>query len=110
MNAYVKTDKDNGGVHINCAIPDHAFYYLATALGSPAREEAGHIWCAALTSPALNSTMGFASFAGLTVAVAGRDYGTNSLEASAARESWQAVGVSPRLSKRAAELLDTNRP
>jgi Zn-dependent metalloprotease len=43
MRAYVKTDDNNGGVHINCGIPNHAFYRLATALGGPAWERAGRI-------------------------------------------------------------------
>jgi Zn-dependent metalloprotease len=106
MRAYVETDSDNGGVHINCGIPNHAFYRLATALGGPAWERAGRIWYAALTSGALTPTANFAAFAGLTAAIARRDYGTDSEEASATHAAWQAVGVAPRLSKRATGMVE----
>ena len=33
MDDYVETTEDNGGVHINSGIPNHAFYLAATALG-----------------------------------------------------------------------------
>ena len=33
MDDYVQTTDDNGGVHINSGIPNHAFYLTATALG-----------------------------------------------------------------------------
>ena len=38
------TTSDNGGVHINSGIPNHAFYLAAVALGGNAWEQAGHIW------------------------------------------------------------------
>jgi hypothetical protein len=111
MSGYVETESDNGGVHINCGIPSHAFYRLATALGGPAWERPGHVWYATITSGALTSTTSFAAFAGLTVAIARRDFGADGEEAAATRAAWQAVGVTPRLSKRAAGLVegDTGR-
>ena len=33
MKDYVRTQSDNGGVHINSGIPNKAFYELAIALG-----------------------------------------------------------------------------
>lgn len=33
MRDYIKTTKDNGGVHLNSGIPNHAFYLVATDLG-----------------------------------------------------------------------------
>lgn len=44
MSGYLKTDADNGGVHINSGIPNHAFYLVATAIGVNAYEDAGKIW------------------------------------------------------------------
>ncbi|CAM5676724.1 hypothetical protein SFUMM280S_07534 [Streptomyces fumanus] len=44
MDDYVRTGRDNGGVHINSGIPNHAFYLAATALGGNAWERAGQIW------------------------------------------------------------------
>ena len=40
---------DNGGVHINSGIPNHAFYLAATALGGYAWETAGRVWYVTLT-------------------------------------------------------------
>ena len=37
MADYVETTDDNGGVHLNSGIPNHAFYLAATAIG-------GHAW------------------------------------------------------------------
>ena len=48
MGDYVATTDDNGGVHINSGIPNHAFYLAATALGGHAWERAGRIWYDAL--------------------------------------------------------------
>ena len=44
MQHYVRTGQDNGGVHINSGIPNHAFYLAATAIGGHAWEKAGQIW------------------------------------------------------------------
>src|SRR5678815_4747497 len=48
MKDYVNTISDNGGVHINSGIPNHAFYVVATELGGFAWEKAGKIWYVAL--------------------------------------------------------------
>src|SRR6185436_7778266 len=44
MKDYVNTISDNGGVHINSGIPNHAFYLVATEIGGSAWEKAGNIW------------------------------------------------------------------
>jgi Zn-dependent metalloprotease len=85
------------------------FYRLATALGGPAWERAGRIWYATLTGQALTRTMTFAAFAGLTAGIASRDYGAESEEVAATHAAWQAVGVTPRLSQRAAGLVGAQR-
>ncbi|MFD8570881.1 M4 family metallopeptidase [Streptomyces sp. NPDC059639] len=46
LDAYQETELDNGGVHINSGIPNHAFYRLAKELGGHAWERAGCIWWA----------------------------------------------------------------
>ncbi len=33
MDGYVQTTDDEGGVHINSGIPNHAFYLAATGIG-----------------------------------------------------------------------------
>ena len=53
MDGFVVTRDDNGGVHINSGIPNHAFYLAAKALGGHAWERAGLIWYRALTSGTL---------------------------------------------------------
>jgi Zn-dependent metalloprotease len=34
MDGYVDTDDDNGGVHINSGIPNHAFYLASMGSGA----------------------------------------------------------------------------
>src|SRR2546422_536780 len=48
MRDYVTTDEDNGGVHINSGIPNHAFFVVAMDLRGSAWERAGLIWYVAL--------------------------------------------------------------
>src|SRR4029078_3263892 len=75
MRNFVHTYQDNGGVHINSGIPNHAFYLAAVALGGHAWEKAGRIWYEALRDSKLRPNSGFRTFARLTVANAGRLYG-----------------------------------
>lgn len=96
MRDYVQTIDDNGGVHINSGIPNHAFYSVATSLGGYAWERAGRIWYEALRHPTLRPTWGFRRFAGLTRRVAGRFYGRDSDEVKAVQAGWEAVGVTLR--------------
>lgn len=93
MRDYVRTFQDNGGVHINSGIPNHAFFLVATRLGGQAWERAGRIWYETLRDPQLRPNTGFRRFAGLTVTVAGRLYGTGSPEQQAVREGWNQVGI-----------------
>ncbi|MBH1933174.1 M4 family metallopeptidase [Streptomyces sp. AV19] len=92
MEDYVRTPRDNGGVHINSGIPNRAFYLLATALGGHAWERAGKVWYAALTSGRLTPTVDFAGFARETVACAKELYGEGA-ETEAVLKAWSQVGV-----------------
>ncbi|AKH82383.1 peptidase M4 [Streptomyces sp. CNQ-509] len=92
MADYVDTSTDNGGVHINSGIPNHAFYLLATELGGNAWERAGRIWYDVLTGGALTATADFAAFAAATVAAAGARYGDGA-ERAAVLSAWSQVGV-----------------
>jgi Zn-dependent metalloprotease len=92
-SGYVRTMEDNGGVHINSGIPNHAFYLAATALGGYAWEKAGEIWYATLLDPRMPTRIGFRGFAALTIQNAGRLYGPSSDEQTAVREAWAQVGV-----------------
>ena len=93
MDDYVRTIDDNGGVHINSGIPNHAFYLAATAIGGNAWDRAGRIWYAALTGPGISADCDFATFAGLTVDAARSEFGEASPEADAVETAWRQVGV-----------------
>lgn len=88
---YLRTTSDNGGVHTNSGIPNHAFYLTAVHLGGNAWEQAGHVWYAALTGGQLQPTATFPQFAQLTVATADRLYGAAAKKAVA--EAWIGVGI-----------------
>jgi len=91
MSHYVTTTSDNGGVHINSGIPNHAFYLLAVALGGHAWEKAGLIWYTTLCDPRLSSNAQFQDFANLTVDNAGRLFAAS--EQQATIDAWQQVGI-----------------
>ncbi|MDO0927797.1 M4 family metallopeptidase [Streptomyces sp. TG1A-8] len=92
MEDYVRTGRDNGGVHINSGIPNHAFYLAATALGGYAWEKAGRIWYDTLTGGGLRQDALFADFAALTVEAARERYGAGD-ETRAVQKAWEEVGV-----------------
>jgi Zn-dependent metalloprotease len=89
-----KGRQDNGGVHINSGIPNHAFYLAATAIGGYAWEKAGRIWYITLRDR-LRPRSDFKQAAKLTIAVAGELYGQGSDEQKAVSDAWQQVGVQP---------------
>jgi Zn-dependent metalloprotease len=93
MRDFVLTLEDNGGVHINSGIPNHAFYLAATRLGGYAWEKAGQIWYETLRDPRLGRFSGFRAFARRTLATAGRLYGSGSPEQQAVQASWKEVGI-----------------
>ena len=83
---------DNGGVHINSGIPNHAFYFVAMELGGYAWDKAGQIWYVTLRDR-LRSTSDFQDAANKTYAVAGELYGIGSLERQAVKNGWSKVGI-----------------
>ena len=93
MNNFVHTFGDNGGVHINSGIPNHAFFQAATQLGGHAWEKAGRIWYDTLRDSRVKPNTGFRRFANITYDVAGRLFGLISLERKAVRDGWAAVGI-----------------
>src|SRR5206468_5206599 len=80
MRDFVHTYQDNGGVHINSGIPNHAFYLAAVAIGGNAWEKAGQIWYDALRDSRLRPDSGFRTVARLAIVSAGRLDGPNSLD------------------------------
>ncbi|MFC3300469.1 M4 family metallopeptidase [Arthrobacter agilis] len=95
MADYVRTTSDNGGVHINSGIPNHAFYRAATALGGEAWKAAGSIWYDAVLSGDIPSDCDFPTFARATVRAADKRFGSGSREVGAVAEAWAQVGVVP---------------
>ncbi|CAI7639641.1 unnamed protein product [Penicillium glandicola] len=77
--------EDNGGVHINSGIPNHAFYLAATIIGGYAWETAGPAWYKALTGGQLRPDASFKEFADLTILNAGE-------HEAEIREAWVQVG------------------
>jgi Zn-dependent metalloprotease len=92
MRNYVHTTQDNGGVHINSGIPNHAFYLAAVAAGGFAWEGVGRVWFQTLKTAATQNVK-FAQFAKDTVRVAGQIFGTKSAVQEAVAGGWEAVGV-----------------
>jgi Zn-dependent metalloprotease len=95
MRDYVRTFEDNGGVHINSGIPNHAFYQAAMAIGGHAWDKAGRIWYETLRDSRLRPNASFSRFARLTIDHAGRLYGSGSAEQKAVRHGWAEVGIRP---------------
>jgi Zn-dependent metalloprotease len=93
MKGYVHTMSDNGGVHINSGIPNHAFYLAAINIGGNAWERAGKIWYTTLIDPHLKSNANFRAFANLTISNAARIFGASSKEENAVHDAWRQVGV-----------------
>jgi hypothetical protein len=94
MDDYVDTTEDNGGIHFNCGIPNHAFYTAAMTLGGYAWERAGRIWYEALRDPLLTPTAQFQVFASASWSVASRLFGETSEEVAAVEAGWSKVGLS----------------
>ena len=92
MKDYVNTISDNGGVHINSGIPNHAFYITALELGGNAWERAGQIWYVTLKDR-LTANSKFQDCANLTFQVAGQLYGAGSIEQQAVKKGWAEVGL-----------------
>jgi Zn-dependent metalloprotease len=94
MKDYVHDDEDNGGVHVNSGIPNHAFYLAAMAFGGFAWERAGRIWYHALCN-GLGRTSDFAGAAQATAASARSLF--NAAAEKIVVEAWRRVGVSTRV-------------
>lgn len=108
MANYLDTTDDNGGVHINSGIPNHAFYLTAARIGGYAWEKAVRICYVTLTTR-LQADSDFQAAADLTFAVAGELYGSGSAEQQAAHGGWGGVGITinPTLAKKLARPAKT---
>ena len=91
MAGYINTQSDNGGVHLNSGIPNHAFYLAAVALGGNSWDQAGPVWYDTLLDSRLAPDADFAAFADLTVDNAAARFDED--VTAAVRNSWREVGV-----------------
>lgn len=92
MDNFLSTTDDNGGVHINSGIPNHAFYLFSVLLGGNAWEKPGQIWYRALQD--MNNPMAsFAEWSDQTVTAAINLYGMGSTEMLLLRRAWKLVGL-----------------
>lgn len=92
MDFYVNTTTDNGGVHINSGIPNHAFYLYSQYLGGNAWEKPGTVWYQ--TMQRLNNPIAtFAQWAAQTVDVAISLYNAGSIEVLMLKRAWKLVGL-----------------
>ena len=94
MRDYLKTNQDNGGVHINSGIPNYAFYLAAAAIGGNSWDKTGRIWYETLTKR-LTPTSDFQAAADGTASAAADLYGAGSSEQSAVITAWTKVGIVP---------------
>ena len=106
MDGYVDTEDDNGGVHINSGIPNHAFYLAAVGFGGRSWVKAGKVWYLALTQM-LHRDSDFMVAAAATVDAAGREF--DSKGANIVRAAWKQVGIevkgaSPRKTPKAKQV------
>lgn len=112
MDGYVDTEDDNGGVHINSGIPNHAFYLAAVGFGGKAWVKAGKVWYLALTQ-LLHRDADFMVAAAATVDAAGRLYDTKG--ADTVRAAWKQVGIevkgaTPRRTPKAKKVRAKAKP
>jgi Zn-dependent metalloprotease len=114
MRDYVESVADNGGIHINSGIPNHAFYRVATAIGGNAWNVPGKIWFETLKR--LKPTDGFQRFADTTTKVAGDLFGIGGREQASVSAAWNWVGLppspglTPRLVIKAGDDADAGAP
>jgi Zn-dependent metalloprotease len=91
MRNLYRGTSDNGGVHLNSGIPNHAFYLFSKSLGGNAWETPGGIWYEAMRK--LSSNSDFADMTRTTLMIATANHGANSAELKALKLAWKTVGL-----------------
>ncbi|MFN2120396.1 MAG: M4 family metallopeptidase [Anaerolineales bacterium] len=92
MRDYVHTTDDDGGIHINSGIPNHAFFLAATAMGGFAWDKAGKIWYAA-SRDKFSADTDFSTAAQITYQTAAELFGDGGDEQKAVAFGWESVGI-----------------
>ncbi|MGH6922427.1 MAG: M4 family metallopeptidase [Propylenella sp.] len=93
MDFFVRTTGDNGGVHINSGIPNHAFYLYSQLVGGNAWDKPGKVWYDAM-QVINNSTATFNDWAQQTMESAIKLFGLGAIETLYLRRAWKLVGIS----------------
>ncbi|MEO5685495.1 MAG: M4 family metallopeptidase [Chitinophagaceae bacterium] len=94
MSDFIKMKDDDGGVHFNSGIPNHAFYVTAIELGGNAWEKAGRIWYATLTDrQALKKKATFSDARKATIQKAIELFGDKTKEVKAVIKGWDEAEV-----------------
>ena len=88
VNEQYTGSEDNNGVHFNSGIPNHAFYLFANAIG---KDKAEDVYYSALDNYLTKSSQ-FID-ARLAVIAAAQDLGLSANEVQAARNAFDAVGI-----------------
>lgn len=92
MDHFVTTTDDNGGVHINSGIPNHAFYLFCSYLGGRSWDLPGQIWYRTLQR--INNPMAsFSDWADATLRSAADLSGSGSQPQKMLRRAWKLVGI-----------------
>ncbi|GGH36592.1 peptidase [Dyadobacter endophyticus] len=82
---------DNGGVHFNSGIPNHAFYLIALKIGGNIWGTTAKIWYETMKS--LHRDSQFQDAAENSYRIAGELFGQGSNEQLAVEEGWKGVGI-----------------
>ena len=104
VNEKYTGSEDNGGVHINSGITNHAFYLLAEAI---TRDKAADVFYKALKDYLTKSSQ-FIDLRLAVVKAAGDLYGTSSTEVTQAGVAFDAVGIGDGQGGNYSESLPTN--
>ena len=93
MNEYVQTDQDNGGVHINSSIINHAYYLIAAGLQDAIGiTDAEQIFYRALTMHLVANSQ-FIDCRMAAINAASELFGQDSAQVKAIGEGFDAVGI-----------------
>ncbi|MFC1476183.1 M4 family metallopeptidase, partial [Candidatus Zixiibacteriota bacterium] len=84
------SEGDNGGVHVNSGIPNHAAYLTATAIGKDKMEK---IWYNILSNKLLNRLANFCDMRSAAIQSATDLYGDPSPELDAVNSAFDVVGI-----------------
>lgn len=92
MSEYVDMplSEDNGGVHVNSGIPNHAAYLIGDAIG---REKMGDIYYRILDGHYLGRYAQFVDMRLAAIQAAEELYGGESAEVQAVKDAFTAVGI-----------------